>query len=548
MASAREDHAASVLPSGKVLLVGGYKNVNPFFLASAELFDPAGNAGTGAFVATGSMGTTRRQPSATVLSSGKVLVVGGSSFGVGTVASAEVFDPAGNSGAGSFVDTASMGTARILHTATALASGKVLIAGGKDSGGWLAAAEVFDPAGNSGAGTFAATGSMAAPRGYHTASLLPSGLVVVAGGQASAYLASAEVFDPAANAGAGAFVATAAMASARAEQTANTLSSGRIVAVGGNSSAGCLASAELYGGALGDPCSLNAYCLSGFCASGVCCDAVCNGGSCQRCDLNGKEGKCTIAPSGNPGAKPPCAFPLACDGVNPTCPPSCATDASCAPSYYCGSNGTCQPRKAQGVACNPQSDCKEAGCQECTAGTCADGVCCDRACSGQCEACDAVAGVCSPIAGKPHGARPDCPSGKACGTSTNACEVGAGTCDGDHTAKAADGTTKDCAPYKCESSGTCRPSCASVNDCVAPTICDSTGKCVGPAAAGNDGGCAIAEAAGAAGDESSRLAWLAVAAGLVLAQLWRRRRAGGATLSKRFSEEEINRFREGGRG
>ncbi len=81
------------------------------------------------------------------------------------------------------------------HTATLLPSGKVLVAGGVKGGSSppLAAAEVYDPA----LGTWSAAGSMALPRYHHTATLLKNGQVLVSGGASnSGYLATAEVYDP----------------------------------------------------------------------------------------------------------------------------------------------------------------------------------------------------------------------------------------------------------------------------------------------------------------------------------------------------------------
>ena len=89
--------------------------------------------------------------------------------------------------------TGSMTTPRFLPTATLLPSGKVLVAGGlSGAGSPLASAELYDPA----AGTWSATGSMATGRTFHTATLLPSGKVLVAGGAGPDVLASAELYDP----------------------------------------------------------------------------------------------------------------------------------------------------------------------------------------------------------------------------------------------------------------------------------------------------------------------------------------------------------------
>jgi hypothetical protein len=70
-----------------------------------------------------------------------------------------------------------MTTYRADHTATLLGNGEVLVAGGF-ANGWLASAELYDPA----AWTFTATGSMAVARQYHTATLLLDGKVLIVGG------------------------------------------------------------------------------------------------------------------------------------------------------------------------------------------------------------------------------------------------------------------------------------------------------------------------------------------------------------------------------
>jgi len=155
--------------------------------------------GLSTFAATGALVTARYAHTATLLPSGRVLVSGGiGQIGVtgggvnvsGTIlASAELYDPA----TGIWTATGAMATARDFHTATLLPSGLVLVSGGLDSlGAQLASAELYDPA----TGTWTATGSLATARAYHTATLLPSGRVLVSGGLGalSTQLASAELY------------------------------------------------------------------------------------------------------------------------------------------------------------------------------------------------------------------------------------------------------------------------------------------------------------------------------------------------------------------
>ena len=139
--------------------------------------------------------------------------------------------------AGTWSPVGNMAANRYGHTATLLLSGKVLIAGGNSSSGNLASAELYNPAN----GTFSTTGSMATARGQHTATLLADGMVLVAGGYNGSYLAGAELYNP----GTGTWSVLGSMAAARAYHTATVLPSGKILIAGGYGGT-YLATAEIY--------------------------------------------------------------------------------------------------------------------------------------------------------------------------------------------------------------------------------------------------------------------------------------------------------------
>jgi hypothetical protein len=233
--NARQNHTSNLLGNGKVLVAGGQGGVaGGLALASAETYDP----GTGTFSLVGPMAGPRFFHSATLLPDGKVLVVGGraSQAGRDLLATAEVFDPGSNT----FTATGSMSEARYWHTATLLANGKVLVTGGYGiTGGPLASAEIYDP----GNGHFTSTGSMRTARYGQTATLIPStGKVLVAGGYGSTYLDSAELYDPVAET----FEDTGSLTYPRYFQTATALPGGKVLVAGGMVGGYALATAELF--------------------------------------------------------------------------------------------------------------------------------------------------------------------------------------------------------------------------------------------------------------------------------------------------------------
>ena len=236
MGTARIDQTATLLPSGQVLIAGGYNNTDGS-LSSAELYDPA----SGTWTATGGMVDGRYSHTATLLPSGQVLVAGGYNNADRFLNSVELYDPA----SGTWTATGSMIDARFNHTATLLLSGQVLVAGGHNNfDGSLSSAELYDPA----SGTWTATDSMSIARSHHTAALMTSGKVLVAGGGKGTgrhmHLSSATLYDPAT----GRWTATDSMGTARSDHTATLLPSGRVLVAGGhNNFNGYLSNAELYG-------------------------------------------------------------------------------------------------------------------------------------------------------------------------------------------------------------------------------------------------------------------------------------------------------------
>jgi hypothetical protein len=182
----RSRHTATLLQNGEVLVAGGSSDSDPYV---TELYNPT----NGSWSVTGSMSGDHITHSATLLPNGKVLVAGGSvGFGP-SFSSAELYDPA----SGVWSLTTSMTTNRAEHTATLLSNGKVLIAGGVDSDQnfdeWaLSSLEVYDPSN----ATWTKVGAMNTARRSHTATLLLSGAVLLAGGMDTSPF-SAEIYNSA---------------------------------------------------------------------------------------------------------------------------------------------------------------------------------------------------------------------------------------------------------------------------------------------------------------------------------------------------------------
>ncbi|MGL5003103.1 MAG: Kelch repeat-containing protein, partial [Casimicrobium sp.] len=239
LAAARSQHTATRLRNGKILVVGGKNNAT--VLASAELYDPATNAWTSA----GSLTTARRFHTATAASVGindEVFVIGGRDSGVDGVSfglsSIERYSASSNSW---FTFTAQLDDPRYGHTATALPNGDIAIACGFSA--QLSGLSTVPISRNSverfvfTSLSVASLGSLRDNRARHSATLLPSGKILFAGGirdgASPTYLATLEVFDIVA----GGSPPSINMPEAHANHTATLMPTGAVLAVGGRASA-----------------------------------------------------------------------------------------------------------------------------------------------------------------------------------------------------------------------------------------------------------------------------------------------------------------------
>ena len=241
MSTTRHDHTATRLSNGKVLIVGGDDGSSS--IASAELYDPTSNTWSPA----AALARPRAWHTATLLPNGKVLVAAGgwwdgSSFTGAELATAELYDPASNT----WSVARSLSTARYSPTATLLATGKVLVAGGtSNSLGTLVSTELYDPSTN----TWMNAGSLSLARTFNTATLLTNGTVLVAGGSGyipsrgtTGSLTSVELYNPVTNA----WSTAGALTTARNSHTATLLSDGKLLVAGGTDGSVSFGSAELY--------------------------------------------------------------------------------------------------------------------------------------------------------------------------------------------------------------------------------------------------------------------------------------------------------------
>src|SRR5437016_7285093 len=211
---------------------------------------------------TGNLNAARSYVPATLLPNGKVLVAGGSfdSPYTGDL-TAELYDPATGTWSATGSAASNFGTGAesagfFNHTATLLPNGKVLVAGGSEFDGSFKSAELYDPA----TGSWSYTSTPNTARESHTATLLPNGKVLIAAGFDYDYnsLNTAELYDPAN----GKWTSSGSLNTSRVYHTATLLTDGKVLVVGGFDAEGskhapsfevnqAFSSAELYDPATG---------------------------------------------------------------------------------------------------------------------------------------------------------------------------------------------------------------------------------------------------------------------------------------------------------
>lgn len=237
MTSPRNGHCATLLPTDKVLISGG-TNLSSSY-NTVELFDLA----TETFTAVASnMSAPRYSHTATRLADGRVLLAGGFTGGPGGSATntADIFDPLTEN---LLPIPAPMNSPRYGHTATLLPDGTVLLAGGWNATAALASAEIFDPA----TLTFTlVANAMTSPRQLHTATLLMNGRVLIAGGdqENQTPLNTAELFDP--TGGTFSSLSPDVLTASRRAHAATLLPNGVVLLTGGYANGQPINTAEIF--------------------------------------------------------------------------------------------------------------------------------------------------------------------------------------------------------------------------------------------------------------------------------------------------------------
>jgi len=246
MSTPRSGNTATLLPNGKVLVVGGFSGPGVPALASAEVYDPATNTWT----PVAAMNQPRAHHAAVLMGNGKVFVTGGEGGpGNPTPGASEIYDP--NTNTWTAAQTV-WGSRPNGTTATVLKDGRVMVYGGVEQVQPGNQYEFYDPAtARATYGRFMGSGDTS----YSTVASLANGTVIVVGGEQtsnpSGALNATAIYDPAldvaGNATADAWSAGPAMNVGHCRHTMTTLRSGLLLVAGGRcGSSESIAVTELY--------------------------------------------------------------------------------------------------------------------------------------------------------------------------------------------------------------------------------------------------------------------------------------------------------------
>lgn len=444
MAFPRFGHSATLFADRTVLLAGGTTlplNQPTPTAAIYTLTSLTGGVLTSAVTATaGQMTNSRTGLAAARLTTGQVLITGGFVLAGGSLTAlntAEIYDPPTDTFSNLALASGGLGQMAVqrgAHTATPIAGGLVLIAGGVTNtvaGTFPTAIDIYSDGALGGVKGFVTQqglGSLATGRASHTATVLATGDVLLAGGfNAGSAISAVEVFSVQTKA----FSPLSALVpmAARGDHAALLVNAGdsiaaghTVIVTGGTTSsttgATAMAGAQILRNELNDPCTVPDECLSGFCVDGVCCNAACDqecyacSAATQQVSVKNFPGLCGTAIQGadprvqcineleihtqcdgkgsteQVGSTKDCK-PGTCDAANLFCVTACATTAECSLTGFCdltspddagAGPGSCSPKRINSTVCNAD--------EQCVSNHCVDGLCCDLACEGQCQACD----------------------------------------------------------------------------------------------------------------------------------------------------------------
>lgn len=477
--------ATARLPDGRGVVIGGQRLTLGSGMTTTNAvaaFDPKTNT----WSPLAPLATARANHFAVVLADGRILVGGGESAASPPVAlaSVEIYDPP----SATWTTAAPMKTARSFAGATLLSDGRVLVAGGEPLGGTptpIAAAEVFDPK----SGTWSPAGTLLLAR-TRAAVVTIGDRALIAGGNALDKMgalpetSSAEVFDPKSST----WTAAAPMRVARTGFSAAGLPSGRALVAGSTVATATPPAIETHTLVeLYDPV-LNAWLLVGPSAVPRTGASVTSLGDGRAVLIGGGEriygassALAEIFEQRATGAA--CTAAAQCVGnacVDGKCADTCTNDASCTEGSYCLS-GKCLAAKTNGSTCD--------NARQCASALCIDGGCCSESRS------------CAPYRCGVTGCKVSCTSNVDCAPGATCsggnCVGGSGsTCTDDKKISVGkDGKPASCAPYLCDDgTGQCRTVCTSTADCIAGFECSSTRICEVPSKSSDDGGCAVGAA------------------------------------------------------